>query len=169
MTSLTANLTANFTGYAEGRTSFTDLNTVMRAALAANLSSTSSGATIADDALFYADRTLAAGASETFDLRSFTDALAETGAIMSKVRIYLVSHPSASAASSITVGGAAANQFVSHIDGAASTFTIPKGGFLLMAANTTAGMTVDATHKDLKVLNNDGSNAATYTIAVIGE
>lgn len=131
--------------------------------LSAALSSTGSGATLCNDGLYYADRSLSG--NETFVLTNFSNALEESGRSLSKVRIYFVSHSSSSAATSITVGNAA-TPFPGVLDTSATTFTLTPGSCALFMVPTAAGIAVTA-GMGIKVVANGGT--ATYSIGVFGE
>ena len=135
--------------------------------ISAALTSTGSGASLANDALFVNNRSLAASGDETFDLTSFTSVLREASASMSKVRIFVVYHSSASAASSIKVGGAA-TPFAGIDDTAAAVKTLlPGHGYAIFAPTVTA-LGVSA-GQGVRVRNLDATNAATYSLGVFGE
>jgi hypothetical protein len=135
--------------------------------ITAALASTGSGASLANDALFVKDRTLAASGDETFDLTSFTSVLRETGATMSKVRIFVVVHDEDSAASSIKVGGAG-TPWAGIDDTAAAVKTLLPGHGYAVFAPTATALAVSA-GQGIRVRNQDATNAATYSLAVFGE
>ena len=168
MDALTANLTVKLGGLATGITGNANLKSRLALGLATiALGSTSTGANKANQCLGPTSRSLAAGANETLDLTSYTSLLGETAKAISKCRLFVVYHDPASAASSITVGNAA-TPFPAELDTATTTRTLAPGEGFAVWSNTTAGMSVTA-GMGVKVLNNDGANAATYTIAAVGE
>ena len=168
MDSLKINATVSLNGGATGITGDTELTRAIAVRIAAALSSAESGAALANDALFYEDRTLAASGDETFDLTSFTSVLRESGATMSKVRIFVVHHSSSSAATSgIRVGGAA-TPWGGVDDTASATKTLLAGhGYAILAPTSTA-LAVSA-GQGIRIRNLDVTNSATYTIGVFGE
>jgi len=70
-------------------------------------------------------------------------------------------------ASSFTVGNASANQLPLNLGAAAQTFTGYKDSVPFIAGRP-AGYTVDATHKLVKIINDDATNLLTYMLAVAG-
>ncbi len=167
MDSLRLTGTLSISGIATGRSGQPDNNTPVSVRLVAALTSSATGATKADDLLYYIARTLAPSTDETFDLTSFTSALTELGASLSKVRLYGVVHDADSVASSIRVGGAA-TPFPGMKDTAATTDTFAPGCGFAQIVPTTTGMPVTA-GMGVKVANLDAVNIATYTIVVSGE
>lgn len=163
MNSLRITGTLSVSGSATGTSGQPDLNDPVVVKLIAALTSSGSGATLANDLLYYTSRSL--GTNETFDLTNFTSALTEAGSSMSKVRIYAVVHESTSAATSITVGNAA-TPFPGMLDTATTTITLPPNTCFLFMNPTSAGMTVGA-GQGIKIVANGGT--ATYTIVVVGE
>lgn len=142
---------------------------IKTSALNVSLSSTGAGATLANQAFQRLARTLAAGTSETWDWTSFANIANDSAqSFATAIRFFYLVHSSTSAASSITVGNAAANQWTPFGIGATTTFTFKPGEGVVFIAPTSTGLPVDGTHKSLKVLNNDGVNAATYEIGAFG-
>lgn len=118
------------------------------------------------DRIWWDTRPLAASASETLDLT----ALANTFGTVNFARVKLVAIRlpyGATQASSIQVGAAASNPFVAHLGGTTPTFQVRNGGFAVFFAPDATGY-VAGTAKNLKVLNNDGTNAASYDIIIAG-
>jgi len=117
------------------------------------------------------DRQLAAGASETLDLfAGLTDifGVASTGFTNLKyLKIEQVANPSGTNGSGLTIGNAAADQFVGWFGAAAHTHALEYGGMPYVAGSA-GGKTVSNTVKNLKITNADGSNAITYRITAIG-
>ncbi len=137
---------------------------IFKTLIAALVSSGTVGtATYASKALYYSSRTLTT--NETFDLTAFSSALEEAGTSLSKVRIYFVFHESTSAATSITVGGAA-TPFPGQLDTAATTRTFTPGSGFVEIVPTAAGIGVTA-GMSVKIVANGGT--ATYSIGVFGE
>jgi hypothetical protein len=168
MTSLVATLAAYFSGRAKGIPTNANAQSPLVAAVNVSLSSTGTGATKANEAVGPEDRTLAASANESLDLSSYTNTLGETAKAVTKVRAVQIEHLSTSLASGIVVGNGT-NPFGGLLTTNTATFTLAPGQGVIMYSPTTAGMTVDGTHKTIKVLNSDAVNAATYRRTVLGE
>lgn len=171
MTTVTLNLVASLIGRCKGVTGNSALSRVLNGrTFNQGLKSTASAgtSTYASNG-FDSSRTLAAGANETLDLRSFTNVLQETAQAMSKVRLFYALHLSTSTASSISVGNSGANAFIPVGCFGGTAAQLPPGGFIIVAIPSAGGQTADATHKDVKVVNNDGSNSASYVIGWWGE
>lgn len=163
---ISGNITLSGSGVGDDQNDF--LASPLDVRLIAALSSTGTGATLATKALFYASRTLAPSTNETFDLTSFSSVLKESGASMSKVRIYVVVHLSTSAATSGIRVGNAATPFPGQLDTAATTRTLAVNSGFAELIPTAAGITVTA-GMGVKVANLDVTNTATYAIGVFGE
>jgi hypothetical protein len=116
-------------------------------------------------------RELAASANETIDLTSLVNKYSNLYesfgfATVKTLSIEVIENADNSAqASAVRVGNAASNQFDGWLS-AAATHDVRKNG--VYAVGDDVGQTVDATHKNLKVANLDGSNKATYRITVNG-
>ena len=172
MDSLTANLIIGLTGLAKGTTVNPANQSTVRSGtnMSVSLSSTGTGAGKANSVFGVGKtRTLAGGAGEELDFFSFTSILNETGASMTKCRIFYLLHLGSSVASSITVGNPSGNPFRPLAFGATATLDLLPGEFFIFGSPTTAGFTVSNTVKTWKVLNNDGVNSAAYEVGVIGE
>jgi hypothetical protein len=169
MDSMTLTANFSFVGLAKGVTGNSSLQSPITKRFAISLTSSDTGAAQVNQSYGPLDaQTLAAGANTTIDLRSFTNNLNQTAQLFAEVRVFYFRHSTASVASSVTVGNAASNQFRPFSIPAATTITLlPGEGFVFFAPTTTA-MACDATHKDFKILNNDGANAATYEIGAFG-
>lgn len=82
--------------------------------------------------------------------------------------VYLVANTDGStAATSATIGNAAANPLVMNFGGTTPTYQIFAGGPTFQAGKP-AGYTVSNTIKNLKVLNDDGANKLTYFLLAGG-
>jgi hypothetical protein len=118
-------------------------------------------------------RTLAASANEELNLFSgaLTGVFGEaTGfAKLKYLAVWLIANPgTAVTASSITVGAASATQLILWFGNVNDTHTVFKNGPPYQGGDPVTGVTVDNTAKLVKVLNNDGVNAATYVIVAAG-
>ena len=109
--------------------------------------------------------TLAAGASETIDLQALVDKFNAT-LVLTKVK-YLKIIAAAGNQDTIEVGNAAANAWFPHMGAATHTLKIIAGGSDRIQEQK-AGYTVSGTAKNLKILNNDGANPATFDIIIVG-
>lgn len=123
------------------------------------------------NAVYSQDHTLAASASETIDLSTgLSDIFGATFGFATVKEIYvnLIANPDASTgASSITVGAAASNANLLWLGSATDTFTVYKSGIPMHMGDPT-GKTVSGSAKNVKILNNDSSNKATFRITVVG-
>ena len=114
--------------------------------------------------------TIAASGNLTIDLTSFTNLLNESASSIGKARFLLISHDSTSTASSITVGNAASNQWTFlGLSAATTTFTMKPLEWFACGSQATAGMATSGTNKNLKILNNDGTNSAIVRIVIAGD
>jgi hypothetical protein len=118
-------------------------------------------------------RTLAAGATESLNLfdGTFAGVYREaTGfAKLKFISVRLIPNiGTAVTASSITIGNAAATVHPLFFGADTSVWTVYKNGPPLVGGDPATGITVDTNDKLVKVLNNDGSNAATYEIFAAG-
>lgn len=148
---------ANVTGRVKGRTFNLALGSTQPAAFLAT-NGYDSGA-----------RVLGAGLNETLDVRNFTNIVNETAQALSKVRLFYVLHAPTSLASQISVGNSGANTFAPYNLFGSTPFPLPKNGLVIVGVPSAAGILADATHKDLKVTNDDLTNAATYYAGWWGE
>lgn len=167
-TSLYITKASSVSGRAKGITGNPALLATVAKTLNASFSSVGTGATLIHNG-YAGTRTLAAGANETLDLRAFTNLLNETAQSLSKLKIIGVKHTSTSAASNISVGNSGANALIVKGCLGATAAQFAPGGGLEIVIPTSAGVVVDATHKDVKIVNDDGSNIATYEIWFFGE
>jgi hypothetical protein len=116
---------------------------------------------------------VAAGGTATIDLTAMTEITGATGISLARVKGILfrllnagLDATNGTAASYVTLGNNAANDFIGqaanpgYLGSATSVLQIPNGGaagFIFPSGN---GVVVDATHKILKITNNDGAVAA---------
>jgi hypothetical protein len=118
--------------------------------------------------------TIAGGGNTTIDLRSITDVLG-TALVFARLKGYAVWNLSTTddadnggSASSITVGNATANQNKLNMGAVTHTFEVQNGAIQAYFTPKAAGITVDASSKDVKIVNNDGSNSAKILISFFG-
>lgn len=112
------------------------------------------------NSLYAATGTLAAAATLTIDLQSFTDQL---GQAITMTRAYSIIVKTTGAALKVEPG--ASNGLVWFFAGTTPSITIPADGAMGFVQPTAA--TVDATHKTIK-LTNVGAVSLTYNISIIG-
>lgn len=132
------------------------------------------------DELYSAVTSLAGAASASIDLTSISDILAISGVLLARVKCILMRVLSVAddaaigtAASGALLDGTVANGLLSQagsgwLKAATSTADIINGGFLMYGTPAGAGVLVDATHKVIKVTNNDGAVTAKVQITVVG-
>ena len=120
------------------------------------------------DRIYRAQLALAGGAVSTLDLAgSLTDAFGST-ITMASVRMMQFTLSNTCSASSVTIGNASATAFEGWVS-AGGTVTVQNGGHLIIGGETTV-YTVGAGSTDkLKFLNDDGSDAATIDMVIIGK
>lgn len=114
----------------------------------------------AANSLYAATGTLAASASSTIDLQSFTDIL---GQAITMTRVYSIIVKTTD--DSLKIEPGSSNGLSWFFGGTTPSITIPAGGAMGFVQTTAA--TVDATHKTIK-LTNTGSVTLTYNISIIG-
>jgi len=177
-TRINTTLTIGTQGKAEGTTSNAQMQTPIPIGINASFSSTSTGGSKITTAYGptsagfdkIGQYSIAASGNLTVDLTSFTSLLNESSQSISKARIFVIKHESTSTASSITVGNAASNQWTfMGLSSATATLTFAPGDGMVLFSSSTAGMTVSGTNKNLKILNNDGVNAAIIRVFIAGD
>jgi hypothetical protein len=119
--------------------------------------------------------TLAGAASVTYDL--FDGSLSDVTGVAAPFRtlqfvaVYQISNAAGTAgsdSSGLTVGNAAANAHAFWLSAAATTYSIEGVYGFPFAQGSRAGKVVDATHRNLKILNADAVNTATYVFCAGG-
>lgn len=117
------------------------------------------------DKIFRDQRTLADGANESLDLAGvLTDPFGST-LTFAKVKAVIIENLSTT--QTLTVGGAASNQFINWVGTATDTIKIPPGGVFAICAPL-AGYAVTAGTGDLlKILNSAGASCI-YNVIIIG-
>jgi hypothetical protein len=114
------------------------------------------------------DFTLNAGASVTWDLftgTDFKDVFGQTAAFR-KLKALFVGITSGGDTAGVTVGNAASDVLELWFGAATSTWTIYPSGAPMIGGQP-AGLTVDATNKNVKILNN-GAVAVTVRVILAG-
>ena len=123
-----------------------------------------------------------AGGSTTIDLTAaFTNIVNASNATFARIkgiRISLLSvaddSVNGTAASSITIGNNGSNDFTSQsgnrgwFGSATSTFDLANGDDVCWKTVSANGVVVDATHKIIKITNNDGAIAASVLVEILG-
>ena len=123
--------------------------------------------------IYRASRSLAASASEDIDLYDFSGATDAHGRIfaLAKVKALAIRNTSNANSSTLTVGAASSNPWTGPLGGTSPTVTLTPGDSaagILLLVNGDGWTVTDASAHLLKVLNNDGTNTATYEICVVG-
>lgn len=127
------------------------------------------------DLLYVVQSTLSASSSTNVDLAgSATDVFGST-ITFARVKAIYFELTTATTATSVAIGGASSNGFANWISSAGTFGTdqpkvvVRNGGvFLLVAPDATAYAVTAGTGDILKLTNQDGSNVATYNLAIVG-
>ncbi len=115
--------------------------------------------------IFRDQRTLADGTNESLDLAGvLTDPF---GTVLTFVKVKVILIENLSTTQTLTVGGAASNQFINWVGTATDTIKIPPGGFFAIAAPV-AGFAVTAATGDLLKVANSAGASCIYNIIIIG-
>lgn len=119
------------------------------------------------DELYHTDGTLADEATADFDLLTILNAFG--GAIdLAEVMGVYVENSVAAGGSGLLVGAAAANAWDAYFGGAAHQLRIPPATGIILPC--VAGLTVDATHKVLRLTHDHVVGAdITYKLAIVGK
>lgn len=113
---------------------------------------------------------IAASTALTLDVYTgtdFKDVLGGTAAFRKLKAIYVQIVNGTGDTSGVTIGNAASNANILWFGNVNDTWTIFDGGPPFIGGNT-SGVTVDATHKNLKFANNSTTTLATVVIALVG-
>lgn len=118
---------------------------------------------------------IAASGNTVINLQSLTNVLGTASVALVRLKGILVRLLSVAddavngtACSSVTVGNAATNPNLLFLGGTTPTFTLNNGEHLEWSTPGAAGIAVSPSACNLKVLNNDGANAAAVQVSVIG-
>jgi hypothetical protein len=182
----TLTLQAQFGVNANGAVSATGLNAAPGSQPVENTSQKFGTPTPANNAAFGTDLcymavlTITASSNTTLDLTALTG-IANDSVNFAKLKGYRFhllgateTAPDASTAgtacSSITVGNAAANAHPLNMGGTTPTFDVGNAGIQQTGDGRAAGFSqvVDGTHKNIKILNNDGVNSAKVVVTIWG-
>lgn len=126
--------------------------------ISASVSPALTGATPAN-VVYAEERTLSASASQTYDLQSLTDFLAQS-LVMTRAYAIAIS----CSAGQVTLEQGASNPLTWPLSGTAPAMVVPSGGFFVFGQAT--AQTVSASVKTLKVTA--GGSGGTYKIAILG-
>lgn len=131
-------------------------------------------AALGADELISSVISIAASGNTTVALNSLTDMLLQAGVSLARVKGYRVQLLSVAddsvngtACSSVTVGNAASTPFPFILNTATTTFNLGNGEYTEWATPSAAGIVV-GTAINIKLLNNDGSNAAAVQLTLLG-
>lgn len=112
--------------------------------------------------------TISASSSSTVDLNALTDefgnAIAPSKVKLLAIRLY----SSSDTAASLNIGGAASNTFSAIVANANDIVVCRYQGWIVFACTDSTGYAVDATHKDLKILNNSSTQSVVVDLVVVG-
>jgi hypothetical protein len=122
---------------------------------------------------------VAGGGTATIDLQSVTDLLqtaAQSFARIKSIRFHLLSSTldagddatNGTACSSVTIGDAATNANAMFLGAQDQTVTLPNGADIEYRDPGATGITVDGTHSDILITNNDGSVTAKVKVTITG-
>lgn len=167
----------NLTGYPSGQA-----NSVTWQETFKFLKTLANSAAFGCDELILGYASIAASGHTDIDLTSLTDIAGVSGITLSggKVKAYLFALLSAAqtapdgstvgnGCSGISLGNSGANDYKLNLDVGTDLLNVNNGGLLFYADGSAAGMSaVDATHKIIRVLNNDGAIAAKVVYMLAG-
>lgn len=151
----------------------TSNNTTITKSVSLGTSAANNVANGSDELISYI-ASISASSSTTLDLTSIsniigaTASLARVKAIMFRLLSTTDDSTNGTACSSVTIGNAASNANQLFLDNDADTFTLKNGEMLVWASPQAAGLTVDGTNKNVKILNNDGAVTAKVQVTIIG-
>jgi hypothetical protein len=115
--------------------------------------------------------TIAASTTLAIDLTTGqTNPLGESIAsslAFAKIRYVFIEHDAASLSTGIVAFGSGSNQFQGPLSAAATVTLVPGERFQAESA-TTAGWTVDGTHKTIQIVNSSGTQSATVRLCIAG-
>lgn len=119
--------------------------------------------------LYAIKSTIAASGNVTHTLTNFTDFFGNTVSMLRFKLLYVGLPSSSSQATSIQVGNAA-QPLANWISNSTVTINVRAGGCLLLVSpdDATGYAIVAGTSDQLKILNNDSSNTASYDLCIMG-
>jgi hypothetical protein len=117
------------------------------------------------DRIFRDQRTLTDGSTENLDLAGVLTDPFGTTLTFAKVKVLMIENLSTT--QTLTVGGAASNQFVNWVGAGTHTVIIPPGGFFAISAPA-AGFAVTASTGDLLKVANSAGASCIYNVVILG-
>lgn len=110
---------------------------------------------------------LVASTPQTIDLTSLTGGVGSGTATFSKIKIQgFYSNDTANTGKDIIISGGASNPYLGPLAGTTPTYTLKAGCAWLHFDRSTAGLTVDGTHKTIKL--DPGGNNCVLTVVLAG-
>ena len=111
--------------------------------------------------------TIAGGGNTSLDLQALAATLGRTASLDVFKGIQII-NTSTVADCILSVGASGGNEFSAWVGATGDILKIPAGWSFLLAGADASGLTVDATHKVLKIAN-AGAGSATLKIVIYGE
>jgi hypothetical protein len=111
-------------------------------------------------------RTLTTGANETLDINGTLFNAAGESVTFTKVKIILIRNKGT--VTTLSVGGAATNGFISPFGSATDVLKIPPGGLLLLTAPDVTGFAATAATADQLKITNSAGASVDYDIVLVG-
>lgn len=115
--------------------------------------------------------TIAATANSVIDLRALTDEFG-VAQVVTKVAVFavrLTSNTPADVTGTLSVFGAAADPWAAPVGNVNDLMTVTYQGWLVLVSKTAAKYATSASSKNVKILNNSATAAATVDVVVVGE
>ncbi len=120
-------------------------------------------------------QTVAPSGTATINLQNLTDILQYPSIALVRMKSILLwllavadDSTNGTACSSVTIGNAASNANPLFMTVATSTFPLGNGDAICYATGSAAGITVDASHLNIKIANNDVAVAACVLVGIFG-
>lgn len=119
------------------------------------------------DLIYAVQSTISASGSTTIDLRGGSTDWFGTTITMVRLKYWLIKHTNDTTATSITVGNS--TNPISFFSAATTTQSVRNNGYMSGGCSDATGVAMAAGSTDeLKIVNADGSNTATYAVCLIG-
>lgn len=118
--------------------------------------------------------TIAASGTLTLDLTNIIDAIERSAALFARIKMVgffllgTADDSAGTACSSVTIGNAGSNAQKMFMTQGTYTFDLQNGECVFWATRQALGRTVDGTHKNVLITNNDGSNSAALQVMFAG-
>lgn len=120
------------------------------------------------DIIWWDTRTVGAGANDDLDLNgTLIDAFGNTVDLL-HVKGIFISSTATVAADTLSLGAEGVAEWVSWVGGAGDKLVVGAGGVFLLTSPITGYVMVGAASDTLRIHNDSGANAVTYTIIVWG-